>query len=56
MNNTVKFEKISFSDRLRSMLKFDFRRMSKSRLFYILLACALVMPIPHGAWTKTMSS
>ena len=45
MNNTVKFEKISFSDRLRSMLKVDFRRMSKSRLFYILLACALIMPI-----------
>jgi len=45
MNNTVKFEKISFGDRLRSMLKVDFRRMSKSRLFYILLACALIMPI-----------
>jgi len=45
MNNTVKFEKISFSDRLKSMLKVDFRRMRKTRLFYILLACALIVPI-----------
>ena len=30
---------------LKSMLKVDFRRMFKSRPFYILLACALVMPI-----------
>lgn len=37
--------KNSFSKRLGSMLKLDFRRMGKSRLFYILLACALVMPI-----------
>ena len=45
MNNTVKFGKISFSDQLKSMLKVDFRRMSKSRLLYILLACALIVPI-----------
>ena len=37
--------KNSFSQRLGSMLKVDFRRMFKSKLFYILLACALVMPI-----------
>ena len=37
--------KNSFCQRLSSMLKVDFRRMFKSRLFYILLACALVMPI-----------
>ncbi len=37
--------KISFSQRLGSMLKVDFRRMFKSKLFYILLACALLMPI-----------
>ena len=30
---------------VKSMLKVDFRRMFKSRLFYILLACALVMPV-----------
>ena len=45
MENKVIFEKISFSDRLESMLKVDFKRMFKSKLFYILLACALVMPI-----------
>ena len=37
--------KNSFSQRLGSMLKVDFRRMLRSRLFYILIACALVMPI-----------
>ncbi|MGM9681657.1 MAG: ABC transporter permease [Eubacteriales bacterium] len=31
--------------RLKSMLKVDFRRMFKSKLFYILIACALVIPI-----------
>ena len=37
--------KNSFGSRLGSMLKVDFRRMFKSKLFYILLACALVMPV-----------
>lgn len=37
--------KNSFPQRLGSMLKVDFRRMFKSKLFYILLACALLMPI-----------
>lgn len=37
--------KNSFSQRLGSMLKVDFRRMFKSKLFYILIASALVMPI-----------
>ena len=41
----VTFPRYSFAKRLRSMLKVDFKRMFKSRLFYILLACALVMPI-----------
>ena len=41
----VSFEKLTFGQRLGSMLKVDFKRMFKSRLFYILLACALVMPI-----------
>ena len=45
MENTMKFEKVSFGKRVKSMLKVDFRRMFKSRLFYILIACALVMPI-----------
>lgn len=37
--------KNSFGSRLSSMLKVDFKRVFKSRLFYILLACALLMPI-----------
>ena len=45
MDNTVKFEKVSWDKRLGSMLKVDFRRMFKSKLFYILIACALVVPI-----------
>lgn len=45
MENTVRFEKSSFGGRLGSMLKVDFRRMLRSRLFYILIACALIIPI-----------
>lgn len=45
MENTVKFDAFGFGKRTRSMLKVDFRRMFKSRLFYIIIACALIMPI-----------
>ena len=45
MEKAIKFKKVSFSKRVRSMMKVDFRRMLKSRLFYILNACALVLPI-----------
>lgn len=45
MENAVKFESVSFGKRLGSMLKVDFRRMFKSKLFYVLIACALVIPI-----------
>lgn len=45
MENAVKFEKKSFGKKLCTMLKVDFRRMLKSKLFYILLACTLVIPI-----------
>ena len=45
MENIVTFEKFGFSKRMKSMLKVDFKRMFKSRVFYILIACALVMPI-----------
>ena len=45
MEEVMKFEKISFGGRIKSMLKVDFRRMFKSKLFYILIACALVLPI-----------
>ena len=45
MENAMKFEKVSFAGRMKSMLKVDFRRMFKSKLFYILIACALLVPI-----------
>ena len=45
MENTVKFQSVGFGQRMKSMLRVDFRRMFKSRLFYILIASALVMPI-----------
>ena len=45
MEKVMKFEKINFAGRIKSMLKVDFRRMFKSKLFYILIACFLVMPI-----------
>ena len=45
MENMMKFEKVSFGKRAKSILKVDFRRMFKSKLFYILIACALIMPI-----------
>ncbi len=41
----VQSKKRTFAQRLSSMLKVDFRRMRKSLLFYILLACALLMPV-----------
>ena len=45
MENTMRFEKVSFGKRLKSMLRIDMRRMFKSKFFYILIACALIMPI-----------
>ena len=45
MKSKLEFTKIPFSERVKSMLRVDFRRMFKSKLFYILIACALVMPI-----------
>ena len=44
MENTVKFQKVSFFKRVGSMLKVDMRRMLKSKLFYILIASALLIP------------
>ena len=45
MENTIKFEKVGFAGRVKSMLKVDFRRMFKSKTFYILIASALLIPI-----------
>ncbi len=40
-----KFEKSTFGSRLSSMLAVDFKRMSVSSFFYIMLGIALVVPI-----------
>lgn len=45
MESAVRFEKNDFGKRMKSMLKVDCRRMFKSKLLYILVACALVIPI-----------
>ena len=45
METNVKFEKSTLGKRTKSMMHVDFKRMFKSKLFYILIACALVMPI-----------
>ncbi|MBQ8696523.1 MAG: ABC transporter permease, partial [Clostridia bacterium] len=45
MENTVKFDNISFGRRLRSMLKVDFRRMFNTPLIYIIVASCLLMPV-----------
>ncbi|MBQ7921890.1 MAG: ABC transporter permease [Clostridia bacterium] len=45
MERSVKFEPVCFAQRIKSMLTVDFKRMFRSRLFYIILAVALVMPI-----------
>ena len=45
MERTVSFNKTGFAERVRRMLRVDFRRMVRSKLFYILIASALVMPI-----------
>lgn len=45
MENVMKFEKSSFGKRMKSMLKVDFCRMFKSKLFYILITSALILPI-----------
>ncbi len=45
MDNTIKFESLNFAERIKRMIKVDFRRMFKSRVFYIIIAAALIMPI-----------
>ena len=45
MNATVKFERVTLPRRLRSMLRVDLRRMLRSRLFYIILAVSLLVPV-----------
>lgn len=45
METTVRFEEESFWKRLKSMWKVDVRRMLRSKIFYIMIACALVIPV-----------
>ena len=45
MENQVVFKKKSFRNRLKSMLSVDFGRMFKSKLFYILIATSLLIPV-----------
>ena len=45
MENSVRFESVGFGLRLKSMLKVDIKRMLRARLFYIIIACALLIPI-----------
>lgn len=45
MDNSVEFAPYGFGKRLGSMLKLDLRRLLLSKLFYILIAIALLVPI-----------
>ena len=45
MERAVQFASNGFGKRVKSMLKVDFKRMFRSRVFYILIACALLIPI-----------
>ena len=45
MENQVSFAESSFGKRLKSMLRVDFKRMLRSKLFYIIIACSLLVPI-----------
>lgn len=45
MNTEMKFEHKSFGNRLKSMMKVDFRRMFTSQLFYIMIGVCLIVPI-----------
>ena len=45
MEANMKFEHNSFGKRLKSMLSVDFRRLFTTRMFYIMLAIAAVIPV-----------
>ena len=45
MKNAQNFKEKSLGERTKTMLKVDFRRMLKSKTFYIIIAAALVLPI-----------
>lgn len=45
MNTELTFPHRSMSSRMKSMMRADFRRMFTSKLFYIMMGIALVMPV-----------
>ena len=45
MDNEMKFEKVGFGKRLKTMLAVDFRRMFTMRFLYIMVGISFVMPI-----------
>ena len=45
MKSELTFPKNSFASRLKTMLRVDFRRLFRSKLFYILVATALLIPV-----------
>ncbi len=49
-----KFEKITFAERIKSMLAVDFRKMFTIRFFYIMAGISLVMPILILVMTSMM--
>lgn len=51
----IKFEHKGFGKRLRSMLAVDFRRMFTTRLFYIMTAVCLAMPVLILVMTTSFS-
>ncbi|MBQ8180553.1 MAG: ABC transporter permease [Ruminococcus sp.] len=54
MTNKIKFKHQTFCERLKSMLKVDFRRMFTSSLFYIMAGVCLVVPILIVVMTTMM--
>ena len=45
MENMVKFKSVGFGKRVKSMLRVDTKRMLHSKLFYILIVSAILIPI-----------
>ena len=56
MENTLKFENPTFSQRMKGMLGVDFYRLLHTPMFYIFLAIAAIIPAMVSAmkvWTIT---
>lgn len=55
MQNTVHFERVTLATRLSGMLRVDLMRATRSRLFYLMLACACLIPILMIVMTGMMA-